>query len=120
MSSAKLRTLLEKYGFVRNRGLKAAVFFYAAFYRAMMPWQRPSQSHSFQRGACPSSIRRCRENFAENAQASSSSATAIPLIRALSTFDGLKTMTRRSAIGTSIPVLGFRPIRSLAPDQSVG
>jgi hypothetical protein len=26
MSSAKLRTLLEKYGFVRNRGLKAAVF----------------------------------------------------------------------------------------------
>ena len=27
MSSANLRTLLEKYGFVHNRGLKAAVFF---------------------------------------------------------------------------------------------
>src|SRR6202045_4858280 len=48
----------------------------------------------------------------QNAQASSSSATAKPLIRALSTFDGLKTMTQRSVIGTSIPVLGFRPIRS--------
>ena len=66
-----------------------------------------------------SSEARVRRQFAvaartspENAQASSSSATALPLIRALSTFDGLKTMTRRSVIGTSIPVLGFRPIRS--------
>jgi hypothetical protein len=40
MSSANLRTLLEKYGFVRNRGLKAAVF-YAAFYRAVMPLAAP-------------------------------------------------------------------------------
>jgi hypothetical protein len=39
MSSANLRTLLEKYGFVRNRGRPR--FFYDAFYRAMMPLAAP-------------------------------------------------------------------------------
>ena len=34
-------------------------------------------------------------------------------MRAFSTLDGLKTMTRRGRIGTSTPVLGLRPIRSL-------
>jgi hypothetical protein len=112
MSSAKLRTLLEKYGFVRNRGLKAAVFLCC-----LLP--RHDATGGARHNRTLSSEARVHRQFAvaartspENAQASSSSATALPLIRALSTFDGLKTMTRRSVIGTSIPVLGFRPIRS--------
>src|ERR1700730_12892122 len=73
------------------------------------PLTSPATMHALTTAArCPA--RGLRGN--QNAQASSSSATAKPLIRALSTFDGLKTMTRRSVIGTSIPVLGFRPIRS--------
>src|SRR6478609_5796575 len=34
-----------------------------------------------------------------------------PLIRCLRIADGLNTMTRRGEIGTSLPVLGLRPMR---------
>src|SRR5208283_3844666 len=34
-----------------------------------------------------------------------------PLIRCLRMADGLNTITRRGEIGTSVPVLGLRPIR---------
>src|SRR3984893_475657 len=112
MSSANLRTLLDKSGFLRNGGLKAAVFLCC-----LLP--RHDATGGARHNRTLSSEARVHRQFAvaartspENAQASSSSATALPLIRALSTFDGLKTMTRRSVIGTSIPVLGFRPIRS--------
>ena len=95
MSSANLRTLLEKYGFVRNRGLKAAVFLCCLLPRHDATGSRHNRTLS--------SEARVHRQFAvaartspENAQASSSSATALPLIRALSTFDGLKTMTWRS------------------------
>src|ERR1035437_6438532 len=40
-----------------------------------------------------------------------SSGTAWPLMRCLRIADGLNTITRRGEIGTSLPVLGFRPIR---------
>ncbi len=33
-------------------------------------------------------------------------------MRLLRMFDGLNTITRRGVIGTSMPVLGLRPIRS--------
>ena len=32
-------------------------------------------------------------------------------MRPFKTFEGLKTMTRRGSIGTSMPVLGLRPTR---------
>src|SRR5487761_2550507 len=37
--------------------------------------------------------------------------SAWPLMRCLRIADGLNTITRRGEIGTSLPVLGFRPIR---------
>src|SRR4029079_379666 len=37
--------------------------------------------------------------------------SAWPLMRCLRIADGLNTMTRRGEIGTSLPVLGLRPIR---------
>ncbi len=36
---------------------------------------------------------------------------ALPLMRCFRIADGLKTMTRRGEIGTSVPVLGLRPMR---------
>src|SRR4029077_18379281 len=44
-------------------------------------------------------------------ESQASSATAWPLIRCLRIADGLNTITRRGEIGTSLPVLGFRPMR---------
>src|SRR6516225_10750593 len=45
-------------------------------------------------------------------RAHGASAPSVPeLIRCLSMAEGLNTMTRRGEIGTSLPVLGLRPIR---------
>src|SRR5208283_75305 len=55
----------------------------------------------------------CSHRASRNYQSSvSSPGTAWPLIRALSTLDGLNDKTRRCVIGTEIPVLGLRPTRS--------
>ena len=63
MSSANLRTLLEKYGFVRNRGLKAAVFLCCLLPRhdatgSAIHNRTLSRSARVRRGGA------CRENFA--------------------------------------------------------